>query len=207
MVLNIVDKFEDNFVETCFEVMNDIHKDMDIVQNDDGTINEQNYMISFAYLLGVKLGKIDYKVGGELKKEIIIDDEKVKELVEKLRNTRIDENLTEVNIKPDFVIHRFLSRDEMNDENQRLIIETKTTRQLNQDHFNWDLYKLSAYINQLAYKVGIYIIVNENKNHIDRFLDGYTRCKLPEITIPYNRKLYFLIQGKDKSNPEAYLFT
>lgn len=151
--------------------MNDIHKDMDIVQNDDGTINEQNYMISFAYLLGVKLGEIDYKVGGELKKKIVIDNEKVKELIEKLRKTSDDNDLAEVNVKPDFVIHRSLSRDGMNDESQRLIIEAKTTRQLDQAHFNWDLYKLSAYINQLEYKVGIYIIVNEDKKQVETLLE------------------------------------
>lgn len=96
--------------------MKDIHKNMDIVQNDDRTINEQNYMISFTYLLGVKLVKIDYKVGGELKKEIIIDDEGGKELFLRLRNPRNNNNLAEVNVKPDFVIHRYLSRDGMNDE-------------------------------------------------------------------------------------------
>ncbi len=197
---------EDDIAAACFDVMKDIQGRMNIVQDIDGKINEQNYMLSFAYLLGSKLRDTGALYGGELKKIIDCSDTKVKELIARVRTNCTEYNQPDVTVKPDFVIHNSIEPVDLNMSTQQLVIEAKTTNQLSQDCFSWDLYKLSAYINQLAYRTGIYIIVNENKEKIDDYIEGYIHQKLPTINISGGHMLYFFIQEKDCSAPKVYRF-
>jgi len=194
---------ENTLAGECFDVMKVIQNGMGIVQDENGKINEQNYMISFAFLLGSIIGgDLENSYGGELKKVISCSSQQVKNLRARVRKENKENGRPDVTVKPDFVIHKSILRENMNNETQKLIIEAKTSNQLNQDHFSWDLFKLYAYIRQLYFNVAIFLIVNEKKSRVDNLIAEYIHQELP-TDVPDNC-LFFFIQEDAAIEPIAY---
>lgn len=56
---------DSKFAKACFQIMKRLQKRRHLVFNEEGVISEQNYMISFAYLLGCELKDKEHLYGGE----------------------------------------------------------------------------------------------------------------------------------------------
>lgn len=74
-------------------------------------------------------------------------------------------------ISPDLFFH--LSQDDNNPENQRIILECKIDKNLNENKFKKDLAKLIIFIEQLNYQKGILLIVNNDLERIKNFYNDF----------------------------------
>jgi len=139
------DILNNKYLVLCYDIMRNIQKDHEAVicKEEAGKLKdiyERNYIITFAYLMGRKAGESkllsDKFVNGELKKEFILypqdDDFKTKAKIYPKRNYYC----------PDFVIHTSHERVNENYNGQHLIMEAKTTSDLKNKDFYWDLFKL-----------------------------------------------------------------
>lgn len=172
------------------------------MQNEDNNIDEQNYVIALAGAIEGEIGKTKFLLGGEVRKEISTSNQYVQDLIARLKK-KDEYNEPDATVKPDYVIHYSVKREDINEEKQKLVIEAKTTKQLTQDPFSWDLYKLMSYVNELKYESAIYLILNTRKEKVEELLEGYRKQNLPIIRIPEER-LFFFIQENIESSPEIY---
>lgn len=197
---------DNTFAKVCFQVMKYLKEHKERVFTEDSDISEQNYMISFAYLLGCELKDKEHLYGGESEKILsVCKNRKIMELAERLKRSCKDD---EVTVKPDFVIHKCLERKKLPPEHQCFIIEAKTSKVLSQDNFSWDIFKLHGYISQLNYKNAVYIIINSDKTTAENKLKKYI-CEYVEDLSSWLEKvkggrLLFFIQKDKNSVPEAY---
>ncbi len=76
-------------------------------------------------------------------------------------------------LRPDLVLHK--SQQSREKEDQKLIIECKTTNNLLKSEFFRDFFKLNIYKSQLNFQNTVYIIVNMNKEIINKYLDEYLK--------------------------------
>ena len=191
---------EDNlYAKMCLEVMNHIYDNIYSVKDEDGKINEQNYMMNFAYLLGCKLGDEGQLVGGEVEKVIHLfsDVQEVRKLRERLKRDGAS-----VIVKPDLVIHTSHVRNNLDNEHQKLVIEAKTSKLLSKDAFCWDLLKLYAYKVELRFDIAIFLIVNQTEKNINKLLAKYENGKF--FNDDNLEKIVFLIQEDVNSRPLVY---
>lgn len=198
-------RVKSSFAKTCFKIMEYLQVHKQIVFTESGELSEQNYMMSFAYLLGCELKDMNHLYGGELKKILnVCQNEKIKALAERIKRSCKDDKVT---VKPDFAIHECLERD-IHPEHQCFIVESKTSDNLSQDSFSWDLFKLHGYLSQLQYKNAVYVIINTDKSRIEEKLNNY----IEEYVENQNQwlekagkgSLLFFIQKDKDSKPEAY---
>lgn len=187
------------YAEKCLEVMNRICTDMCSVIDSDEKINEQNYMMNFAYLLGCKIGDEGQLVGGEVEKVLHLFSgvKEVDELRERLKRTG-----SSVVVKPDLVIHNNLNRCDSQSCDQKLVIEAKTSNTLGKDAFCWDLLKLYAYTVELGFDCAIFLIVNQTEKNINELLKKYEEGKF--FNDNNLEKIIFLIQEDTNSRPTVY---
>ena len=168
---------EDNlYAKVCLEVMNHIYSKINFVIDENETISEQNYMMTFAYLLGCKLKDENQLVGGEKEKVLhyLSSIQEVVSLRERLKRTG-----SVVTVKPDLVIHDSHNRQNMNRNNQKMVIEAKTSKSLSSDSFCWDLVKLYAYVKELEYNCAVYLIIGQKEGKINNLLGKYEENSLP----------------------------
>lgn len=203
MRLEDIAKFDSPFASACFEAMSSIQGKLKRMQNEDGNIDEQNYVLELAGSIGVKLTPTDFLLGGELRKEITSSNEAVQKLIARIKNEPEGYNLPNVTVKPDYAIHYFVKRANLDETTQKIVIEAKTTNRLAQDPFSWDLYKLGAYVNELSFQTAIYLILNTDRTRVETLLDGYKEQRLPEINVPTGHLLFF-IQDSIDSAPKPY---
>ena len=197
---------DSTFVKVCFQIMKHLQEHKYLVFTDEGVISEQNYMISFAYLLGCELKDKEHLYGGELKKILsVCHNKKIKALAERIKRSCNDDNVI---AKPDFVIHDCLERENLHPVHQCFIVETKTIKGLSQDDFSWDIFKLYGYISQLGYKNAVYILINSDKSTIENKLKKYISEYVKDLSSwkekAENGSLLFFIQKDKDSGPEAY---
>ena len=197
---------DSTFAKTCFQTMKYLQEHKNLVFTEDGVISEQNYMISFAYLLGCELKDKDHLYGGEIKKVLsVCHNEKIIELAERLKRSCNDDK---VKAKPDFVIHKCLERDNFPPEHQCFIVETKTSISLSQDIFSWDIFKLHGYISQLNYKNAVYIIINSDKSIVEKKLNKYIDEYVDDLSSWLEKaekgRLLLFIQKDIDSVPETF---
>lgn len=191
---------EDNlYAKMCLEVMNHIYSNINFVMDEDGTISEQNYMMTFAYLLGCKLKDENQLVGGEKEKVLhfLSNIEEVVSLKKRLKRTA-----PIITVKPDLVIHDSHNRQNMNRNNQKMVIEAKTSKSLSSDSFCWDLVKLYAYVKELEYNCAIYLMIGQEEGKINDLLGKYESNCLPNDEDL--ERIFFFIQQDAKSLPTVY---
>jgi len=198
--------FDSTFSKACFQIMKYLQEHKTFVFTEEGVISEQNYMISFAYLLGCELKEKEHLYGGELKKILrVCHNKKIIALANRLKRSCNDDI---VRVKPDFVIHKCLERENLYPEHQCFIVETKTSKDLSQDDFSWDIFKLHGYISQLNYKNAIYIIINSDKSIVENKLNMYIGEYVDNLSLwsekTKNGRLLFFIQKDKDSVPEPY---
>ena len=182
-------------------------------------INERNYILFLTYILGTIQGKSKDKIisrndyiNGEIYKNLDSnDDENIKKAYEKFVNLdgckKCEEIEDSKNVRPDFVIHQ--SHDKVNNprfyKDQKLIIEAKANKKIEEIPFFWDLLKLNYYIEQYNYDNAIYLIVNADVQKVGEYLALY------DSKIGYyasdKKKLWFFVQnwnGKKFLSIELY---
>lgn len=191
---------EDNlYAKMCLEVMNHIYSNINFVMDENGTISEQNYMMTFAYLLGCKLKDENQLVGGE-KEKVLHFLSNIEEVVSlKKRLKRMNSFIT---VKPDLVIHDSHNRQNMNRNNQKMVIEAKTSKSLSSDSFCWDLVKLYAYVKELKYNCAIYLMIGQEEGKINDLLGKYESNCLPNDEDL--ERILFFIQQDARSWPSVY---
>lgn len=86
----------------------------------------------------------------------------------KSRNTNLGEIITTI---PDFIIHA--GQENFTLENQKLVIEVKTTNRLKKNDFFWDFFKLNVYVDFFNFQNGVYLILRQDFNRIVRLLEKY----------------------------------
>lgn len=203
MKLENLTEFESSFASSCFQAMTSIQSKLKRMQNDDGNIDEQNYMVELASSIGGNIGSTDFLLGGEMRKQITTSNKAVQDLIARLRKVSEDDNLSDVTVKPDYAIHYSVKRENLSNETQKLVIEAKTTNKITQDLFSWDLYKLMAYVNELSFQTAIFLILNTDKSRVETLLAGYKEQGLPVINVPRGHLLFF-IQDTIDATPKAY---
>lgn len=187
-------------------------------------INERNYVIYLSYILGSLKGGVIGKynkvlrtdfINGEVYKQIeSVADGGAKTAYEnfmKMKNEKHIQKRVEkvesqdyVNVRPDFVIHTD-HKKEYEYWGQKLIVEAKTTKEIDEIDFCWDLLKLNVYINEFCFQNAIYILVNTSKADIENKIKFYTE-KINYFTHDI-QKLWFFIQrwdGKKMSPIKIY---
>lgn len=195
-----ITSMEDNlYAKMCLEVMNHIYSNINFVMDEDETISEQNYMMTFAYLLGCKLKDENQLVGGE-KEKVLHYLSNIQEVVS-LR-VRLKRTGSVITVKPDLVIHDSHNRQNMNRNNQKMVIEAKTSKSLSSDSFCWDLVKLYAYVKELEYNCAVYLIIGQEEDQINHLLGKYEEKKLPNDEDL--EKILLFVQQDVKSWPSVY---
>lgn len=204
MRLEDIVKFDGPFASACFQAMSSIQGKLKRMRNEDGNIDEQNYVLELAGSIGAELTPTEFLLGGELRKEITSSNEAVRKLIARIKNEPEGYTLPNVTVKPDYAIHYFVKRENLDGTTQKVVIEAKTTNRLAQDSFSWDSYKLGAYVNELSFQTAIYLIINTDRARVETLLDGYKEQGLPEIKVPTGRLLFF-IQDSIDSAPKPYV--
>ena len=197
---------DSTFAKACFQIMKYLQEHKYLVFTEEGEVSEQNYMISFAYLLGCELKDKEHLYGGELKKILsVCHNEKIIALAKRIKRSCNDDI---VKAKPDFVIHKCLEREKLHPVHQCFIVETKTSKGLSQDDFSWDIFKLHGYISQLNYKDAVYIIINSDKsiveNKLNKYIDEYVVDLNSWLEEAKKGRLLFFIQKDKDSVPETF---
>lgn len=213
------DILNNKYLVLCYDIMRIIQKDHDVVICKEKAgklkdIYERNYIITFAYLMGRKAGNSkllsDKFVNGELKKEFNL-------------NPLDDDCKTRDRLKPDskfycpdFVIHTSHERMNENYNGQYLIMEAKTTSDLKNKDFYWDLFKLNLYVEKLEYNTAVYLIVNTTVSEVKSKVERYHKNKYwysPKLRRLNRRRngekhhIFFLIQENVEKAPQIYELT
>jgi len=193
----------DDYVTACFRIMSKLQLN-EFLQYGKNTseLYERNYIIVFSYHLGQKYSTLlkNDTVNGELCKKIKLTSKITRTTFEHLKYSNYDEV---VSFFPDFVIHINDSNRNLIPENQKLILEAKTTPNLTSKGFYWDFFKLNLYLTKLKYRNAIYLILNSSKTKIDRLLTSYfSKCYY------YDKgnldRLFFFIQENVDTPPIMY---
>lgn len=214
-----VQNCDNKFVKLCRTIMWQIKINHKSVLCNPSTnseleeIYERNYMLTFAYLMGGKTGstKSTYNllsnklINGEVNKYICLNpDDDAYESRNLLKPGR-------EYFCPDFLIHTSHDNPGENYEGQYMIMEAKTTSKLKQEDFNWDLFKLNLYVEELDFDTAIYLIVNTSFKDIATMITNYNYWhseKLdPKKQNPQRNNtphIYFLIQEDVEKQPEIY---
>lgn len=111
------------------------------------------------------------------------------------KNSEIDEEWITI---PDFIIHK--NQKDVNSDNQLLIAEVKTEKQLSYKKFVWDFFKLNLYLEKLNFQNGIFLTVNCSKKIILSHLKTYIQ---QNIFITTNPEKLFLIIKEDFNTKEV----
>lgn len=104
---------------------------------------------------------------------------------------------TELQLIPDFIIHK--DEKDKESENQRLIVEVKTESTLSFKKFVWDFFKLNIYIDKLNFQNGAFLSVNMTVEKITEYVNRYVEKGFYITDKPDN--LYIILKENYESNP------
>lgn len=190
-------------VNKCFKIVEELSSNCRVFLNEEGKIYERNFIISFAYQLGKSAHGIKYLVSGELNKIICLENDSLLRQSMETLGRKIDSN-GGVTIIPDFVIHSSLDKKE-NTDGQKMILEAKTAKELNQDFFNWDFLKLNGAVDvggNLNFDNAVYLIIGHEVSKIEDYLKVYTEKGL--FLSKQAEKILFFIQENPDTCPRLF---
>lgn len=108
--------------------------------------------------------------------------------------------IEELNLIPDFFIHK--DQGDTNPDNQRLIAEVKTERELPYKRFIWDFFKLTIYLNKYNFQNAVFLCIHTRKDTILKYIDQYIKERL-YLPKSYS-KLYIIIKENFSAKPEVF---
>lgn len=209
---------ENTYLDYCFKAMKELHNSLDWIcfhkedmDEDDIQVYERNFIISLASILSQMKGfKLPGKINGEVAKSIdALAPQEVKEqYLELKRKQTPGYNPKSCYIFPDFLIHENHSpeKETWTCENQHIIIEAKTSCNININSFFLDFFKLNLYLSYLHFENAIYLIVRTPISKIEEYLLEYEKQNkyLCEDKLD---NLYFFVQEQIDVEPKIYRIT
>ena len=197
------------YVEMCYKAMIHLKDHKGYVVSDE-LLYERNYIISLAYMMGTYDGKEKKMsgliVGGDGNKSVFDNClTRASEENKQIYVTRKKLCFTSNYVAPDFVIHKNNKIKDINERNQRIIIEAKTKKSLTPKEFYDDFFKLNVYLSCLKFRYGIYLLINTPISKVNRFINEYI-AKNYYISEKCKNRMLFLIQEKESDIPSLYGF-
>lgn len=170
---------------------------------------ERNLIISLSYFYGKNEKTMNERnncelcrlIGGEVAKEIEKDSVLAKTYLS-IKGTELKGCLT---VFPDFLVHENHDNSDLDPEKQHLIIEAKTNSKLPSKDFNWDFFKLNLYLEKLAFKNAVYLIINLSVDKVEKRISKYLDLEPPYLSNNLD-KMYFFIKESIEKNFEIYRF-
>ena len=197
------------YVEMCFNAMTHLkeHKSYEI---SDERLYERNYMISLSYMMGKYDGKEEKMsgliVGGDSNKYVFGECLRTAtDEVGKIMETKKVLDFSADYTAPDLVIHKNNRITDINERNQKIVIEAKTKKELLSNDFFDDFFKLNVYLSRLKFRYSIYLILNTSVSRIDKFIKSYIKADYYTCEKCKNRML-FLVQEKESVEPALFVF-
>ena len=202
----------------CFEAMKDLHNSLDWfcfhkedMDEDDVQVYERNFIISLVSMLSKKNGfTLPGKINGEVAKSLdALAPQEVKEQYKELKRRQTPSyNPKSCYIFPDFLIHENHSpeKETWTRENQHIIIEAKTSCNVNRDSFFLDFFKLNLYLSYLHFDNAIYLIVRTPISKIKKYLLEYEK-QIKFLSEDRLDNLYFFVQEQIDEEPKIYKIT
>ena len=198
-----------SYIEMCYNAMTHLKKYKGVEVSDD-KLYERNYIISLSYIMGKYDGKKEKMsgliVGGDCNKYVF--DECIRtatEQVERIKETKDVLGFSTHYVAPDFVIHKNNRIKDINERNQKIVIESKTKDNLLSKEFYDDFFKLNVYLSRLKFRYGIYLLINTSVNRVNGFIRDYLKNDF-FISEKCKNRLLFLIQESESVNPALYVF-
>lgn len=197
------------YVGMCYNAMTHLKKYNGFEVSDD-KIYERNYIISLSYMMGKYDGKEEKMsgliVGGDSNKYIF--DECIRTAINevyKIKKTKEILVFSTNYVAPDFVIHKNNRIKDINERNQKIVIESKTKDQLLPKEFFDDFFKLNVYLSRLKFRYGIYLLINTSVDRVNSFVGEYLKKDF-FVSEKCKNRLLFLIQENKSVNPALYVF-
>ena len=209
---------ENTYLYYCFEAMKDLHNSLDWfcfhkedMDEDDVQVYERNFIISLVSMLSKKNGfTLPGKINGEVAKSLdALAPQEVKEQYKELKRRQTPSyNPKSCYIFPDFLIHENHSpeKETWTRENQHIIIEAKTSCNVNRDSFFLDFFKLNLYLSYLHFDNAIYLIVRTPISKIKKYLLEYEK-QIKFLSEDRLDNLYFFVQEQIDEEPKIYKIT
>ncbi|MDQ8141495.1 hypothetical protein [Chryseobacterium sp. CFS15] len=173
--------YENNFVTKLNEQYAILSYKKEILEPDELTRHFQiPKKFIFSEYKDVEIEEAAYKI------EMILDKEA--DLIE------------ELNLIPDFFIHK--NQGDTNPDNQRLIAEVKTERELPYKRFLWDFFKLTIYLNKYNFQNAVFLCIHTRKDTILKYIDQYIKERL-YLPKSYS-KLYIIIKENFLAKHEVF---
>lgn len=208
----------DPYVMICYDAMCQLRKapnfisaletnENNILEDEDELtkIYERNYIISLSYKVGLINEDFNCLVNGETLK--IIDTKTTKEITDaykKLKGINPETHIDKIQCFPDFIFHESNNPNSIKIENQHLILEAKTSKNLSSKDFCKDFFKLNLYIEKLNFRNAVYLLINTRKSQVKKFINDY--IKEYNFISTAEGNIYFLIQEKISEEVMIYIF-
>jgi len=198
---------ENEWLKLCFNAMKYAMKYSFGKNANTKNYYERNFIISMAYELGMKRASYSNDacmVGGEVGK-CIYDEVFHQSDNDKVRNTMKGLGMEETCVFPDFIVHKSNDIESVSEENQIMIIEAKTKKNLTDKEFGRDFLKLNLYVDRLKFQEAVYLIVNQTPSQIDSHIKQY----LDEgfyVSKKNSGKLWFMVQNDQQDDPVIYKY-
>lgn len=145
-------------IALCVEALKQIKPDQII---SEGTIPENNLVSNLMLKLGLPASKDDQEmhcISNNIKK-LIEFDEICKIISQEANRKKNKKENGKTEVLPDLIFHESLS----NRSAQTMIMEVKSCSDIDQKLFNWDMYKLCQYVNELRFVNSIYLILYQKQ--------------------------------------------
>lgn len=126
-------------------------------------------------------------------------DKSIEATYKKLSNKDDNKTFQIITTIPDFFIHK--QQDNREEAFQKLVVEVKTTSQLDKDDFFLDLFKLNVYVEKYNFQNGVYLIANNKSKTVRQLAKSYLQQRL--YLTPHNRdRIYLFIKPNFNSDIE-----
>ncbi len=195
-----------DYLNMCLLALNLIKK-KDVCSIGD-KIYERNLMMNFAYQFGVNSASQNCKeaeercynlISGEIGKKIGSDEALQNWCRDNLQKAFSN---SQPCVFPDFVIHG--SYFDYRTESQHLIVEAKTTHNLQFSQFAWDFAKLNRYVSKLNFQSSVYLIVGIDENKVNNFLKQFSQYpQFPNIETSLSN-IYIIIRKDMDAQVQLY---
>lgn len=117
----------------------------------------------------------------------------------RLRDIDHDRAFNVIKTIPDLFIHN--KQDNRDEIHQKLVVEAKTTREVNEEALFFDLFKLNVYVEKFNFQNGVLVVLHNDPGTIKKVAKKYLRKRF--YLAPKNReKIYLFIKPDADSDLE-----
>lgn len=163
---------------------------------------ERNLMCKVFFAFGAHCTKKNnrYNLGAESLKNISFGAINNEGLRKSIRELVPNKEKMRLRVFPDFYLHESNRSDCINEEEQHLIAEVKTTLRLRKQDFFWDMLKLNLYGEQLQFKNLVFIIYGTKLKRIEKLIKEYVEKYYSD----YISNIYFFVRPSNETRFKIY---